>query len=302
MTDRDVVVIGGGPAGCAAAVFTARYGFDTAVFDSGNAALPRCAYLTNYLGFPAGIDVDVFRDLMHAHVDEVGSVVVPEMVTAVERADDRGFVVTTEEGRQITAAYVVAAAWYDASYLRALGEPEMFEMQEHHGEREERFDPAYPDDDGRTPVDGLYVASPAGSRSAQAIAAAGHGAHVARCLLADHRREQGYSGGVAPHYDWLRQDAEFSGEWADRDRWREWFENETPDDHGVDDERLVELREAYIDEAFDTRLTDEEVRTRGERGLDRLVDVIGPERILDAIDGETIREYAAEPADRGRTE
>ncbi len=291
----DVAIVGGGPAGCSTGVFTARYGLDTVVFDRGNAALPRCAHLENYLGFPAGVDVDTFHDMMHAHAEEAGCDVVPEMVVSVDRGEqESGFVAATQEGRRVTATYVVVAAWYDGSYLRPLGDDAMFETHEHHGEPEERFDPDYPDEDGRTPIDGLYVASPAGARSAQAIVAAGNGAHVARCLLADHRREQGYPGGVAPHYDWLRPDAEFSGEWAERDRWREWFHNEVGDDD-VDDERLAELRETYVDRAFETRLGESEVEARAERGLQRLVEVIGSERVLDVIDDETIHEYVGTP-------
>jgi flavin-dependent dehydrogenase len=296
MTDHDVVVVGGGPAGCSAAVFTARYGFDTVVFDRGNAALPRCAYLTNYLGFPAGIDVDSFRDLMHAHVEEVGSDIIPERVTAVERTGDSTFTVTTQDGRTVTTTHVVAAAWYDGSYLRPLGVEEMFEMHDHHGEREERFDPEYADGDGRTPLDGLYVAGPADSRSEQAISAAGYGAHVARALIEDTRREEGYAGDIAPEYDWARSDAEFTGEWADRDRWREWFEREM-EGHDLADDRLADLRETYIDEAFETKLTDEEVEVRRERGLDRLVDVIGQERVLDAIDDTVLEEYTTARAE-----
>jgi hypothetical protein len=293
MTTYDVGIVGGGPAGSAAAVFTARYGLDTVVFDRGNAALPRCAYLTNYLGFPAGVDVDVFQDLMHAHVEDTGADIVDEMVTGVERTDDQTFAVTTQAGREITTPHVVAAAWYDGSYLQPLGDEEMFTMQEHHGEREERFDPTYPDDDGRTPIDGLYVAAPAGGRNEQAITAAGHGAHVARSLLEDYRHTEGYAGGVAPHYDWTRSDSEFTGEWADRDRWREWFENEMGE-HSLDDEHLATLRESYIDEAFETKLTDEEVDARGDRGLRRLVEVIGEERVLDVVDDSVIQAYATE--------
>ncbi|HMB51126.1 MAG TPA: NAD(P)/FAD-dependent oxidoreductase [Natronoarchaeum rubrum] len=301
---RDVVVIGGGPAGCSAAVFAARYGLDTVVFDRGPAALRRCAYLENYLGFPAGIDVDTFHELMHEHLDQVGCRLRRELVEAVERAegdtpapDDARFVVETDEGRRVAAAYVIAAAWYDGSYLRPLDDDAMFEEHEHHGELEERFDPEYPDADGRTPFEGLYVASPAGNRSAQAIVAAGNGAHVARCLLEDHRIAQGYPEGVATEYDWLRQDGEFSGEWADRDRWREWFENEIEDDHGLNDERLEELRERYIDRAFETRLTDAEAQSRADGGVERLVEVLGPERVLDAVDDATIEEYTEESPD-----
>lgn len=299
--DPTVAVVGGGPAGCSAGVFTARYGLDTVVFDRGNAALSRCAYLENYLGFPAGIGVDAFHELMHAHVKEVGCDLVPEMVVSVERDEDEsGFVVETQEGRRVEVEYVVVAAWYDGSYLRALGDDAMFETHDHHGETEERFDPDYADDDGRTPVDGLYVASPASARSAQAIVAAGNGAHVARCLLEDHRRELGYPAEVAAHYDWLRPDSEFSGEWDDRDRWREWFDNEVGEEYEVSDDRLAELREAYIDRAFKTHRTDEEIREQSERGIRRLVEVVGTERVLDAIDDSTVREYAAETVDSGR--
>lgn len=289
--DCEVVVVGGGPAGCSAGVFTARYGLDTLVFDRGNAALPRSAYLENYLGFPGGVDVDAFHDLMHAHAETAGCEIVPEMVVSVERADEGGFAVETGDGRRVLTEHVLAAAWYDGSYLRPLDDGAMFETHQHHGEMEERFDPDYPDEDGRTPIDGLYVASPADGRSAQAVVAAGNGAHVARSLIEDRRRERGYSGGTAPHYDWLRSDGEFSGEWETRDRWREWFENEFDDDHDLDPDRFEELRETYIDRAFETRVSREEAETRSERGLRQLVETIGTDRILEAVDDEVIRDH-----------
>jgi len=216
----DVVIVGGGPAGCSAAVFTARYGLETLVFDRGNAALERCGYLENYLGFPAGIEIETFQELLAGHVREAGAERREELVESVEHLpEDSKFRVETQQGSTVETDAVIAAAWYDGSYLRGLDDPSMFEEHDHHGELEERFDPEYADSDGRTPVEGLYVASPAGARSAQAIVAAGNGAHVARALIEDRRRERGLSGEVAPEYDWVRPESEYSGEWADRERW-----------------------------------------------------------------------------------
>ena len=294
-TNFDVVIVGGGPAGCAAGVFTARYGLETAIFDRGNAALPRCAHLENYLGFPAGIDIETYYDLIHAHAEEAGCDLVDDMVETVDRADGESmFVVETQDGRSVTAAVVVAAAWYDGEYLRPLGGDEMFEKHDHDGEEHEHFDPEYADEDGRTPIDGLYIASPAGQRSVQAVIAAGHGAHVGRCVLADQRREQGYPDGVAQHYDWLRRDAEFSGEWDTRDRWRDWFDDEAGDDHDLADERYERLRERYIDHAFDTRVPDNVAEDRSRRGLSRLLETLGTDRVLDALDDDAIEAYAAQ--------
>nr|WP_276223456.1 FAD-binding protein [Halomicroarcula sp. DFY41] len=292
--DRDVVVVGGGPAGCSAAVFTARDGLDTVVFDRGPAALPRCAYLENYPGFPGGIGVDTFRSLLSDHVTAAGGTVVEDTVDRVRRAPDGGFVVETQDDRTVHTSAVVAAAWYDGSYLRPLADGEMFTEREHHGETEQRFDPDYPDRDGRTPIEGLYVAAPAGDRNDQAVISAGQGAHVARTLLADRRREQGYPDSVAERYDWMRPEAEFTGEWSDRDRWREWFHDEIPDGPELPEERLTDLREQYIDEAFETRLSDEEIERRRNRGIDRLVDHLDTERVLRAIGDERLRAYLDE--------
>jgi len=291
----DVVVVGGGPAGSTAAVFAARYGLATVVFDRGNAALPRCGYLENYPGFPGGVAVETFRDLLAAHVAEAGAALRAELVTAVSR-DGEGFVVETDEGREMATSYVVAAAWYDGSYLRGLGDDAaMFETHEHHGESEERFAPDYPDADGRTPVEGLYVAAPNGDRNDQAVVAAGQGAHVARSLIEDDRRAAGYPEGVIrEHYDWVRPEREFSGEWAERERWREWFENELPDDHGLAADELVEMRERYVDRAFETRVSPDEAEDRWADGVARLVEAVGEARVLDAVDDETIRAYLAD--------
>lgn len=112
--DYDVVVVGGGPAGSSAGVFTARYGLETAIFDRGRSSLKYCAYLENYLGFPAGIDIETFYGLMHDHAVEAGCDLVSDLVESVTRTDDQtGFIVEPQEGEPVTAARVIAATRYD---------------------------------------------------------------------------------------------------------------------------------------------------------------------------------------------
>lgn len=287
----DVVVVGGGPTGSAAAVFTARYGLDTVVLDRGNAALRRCAHLENYPGFPAGIDVETFYALLRDHVETAGCEYVADVVTDVAHLDandandgdggDPRFVVETQDGRRVATRYVVAAAWYDGEYLRGLDDPDaMFDAHAHDGEEHEHFDPDYPDEDGRTPVDGLYVAAPNGERNAQAVVAAGQGAHVARRLIADERHARGFPESVADYFDWLRPESEFQGEWGERDRWRAWIDEQVPDEHGLDEERYVELRERYIDRRFATARSDDEIERLRKESHDRLLEHLDDDRVL----------------------
>jgi len=300
----DAVVVGGGPAGCAASLFLARYGLDTMVFDRGTASLDRCAFLGNYPGFPAGIDVETFQTLLTDQIRASDADLVTELVERVDRpgtesidGDDGrasdGFVVETAAGRTVTTSYVVAATRYDAEYLRPLGGDAMFETHEHDGEEHEHFDPDYADADGRIPVEGCYVASPAGERDVQAVVAAGRGAHVARVLLEDHRADEGYPPALAKQYDWLRPETEFEGEWGGRERWREWFDARVPEDLDVDTDRLETLRERYIDDAFATRRSDEEVENRTERAHRRLVEHVDDRVVLERaaeIEGERASE------------
>ncbi len=93
----DVAVIGGGPAGLSAALFTAKNGLDTVVFDTDGTAM-HAAHLFNYLGIKS-IDGEEFLEVAREQVDEQGAERKQgEEVTNVEQADN-GFTVTTEERR-----------------------------------------------------------------------------------------------------------------------------------------------------------------------------------------------------------
>jgi len=278
--DHDVVIVGGGPAGCSAGVFTARYGLDTVIFDRGRSSIQRCAHLENYLGFPSGIDIETFYDLLHDHAEEAGCEIVSDLTESVERVDD-GFVVEPQEGETVTARRIIAAARYDAEYLQPLDDDAMFETREHDGEEHEIFNREYSSADGSTPIDGLYVASPSAETDRQAIIAAGRGGRVGLAVVEDVRREKGYPETVADRYDWVRKETELTGEWATRERRREWFDEQVSDSHDLTEERLVALREAEIDRTFESYIGPDEIDARAAAGQRAILERMDDDRVLE---------------------
>lgn len=282
--DHDVVIVGGGPAGCSAGIFTARYGLETVIFDRGRSSLQRCAHLENYLGFPAGIDIETLYGLMHDHAEVAGCGYVPDLVESVTRTDDEdGFVVETEQGKHVTTRRLIAATRYGGEYLRGLDEENaMFESYEYDGEDRERFDKGYAETDGTTPVDRVYVASPSAESDSQAIVAAGRGARTGITVVEDVRREQGYPGPIANYYDWVRREEELEGEWRDRDRWEHYFDDRMPDDHDLEEAKRLEIREREIDRRLEQYIERSNREQRRTRGQERLLEHVDDERILDA--------------------
>ncbi|WP_049927973.1 FAD-binding protein [Halopiger goleimassiliensis] len=172
----DVAVVGAGPAGCAAGVFCARAGLETVVLSNGRSTLTKCAYVENYLGFPAGIEPRTLLDLAREHAREAGCELRAGTVDTGRRTDD-GFDLVVD-GESIPADFVLATSWADSDYLQDLGvstEPE----------EPGPVDVVPTDADGRTDVGGVYAAGRITSTHHQALVAAGDGARVALTLIND---------------------------------------------------------------------------------------------------------------------
>jgi thioredoxin reductase (NADPH) len=107
----DLVVVGAGPAGLAAAVYGASEGLDTAVLDAvasgGQAA--RTSKIENYLGFPAGISGGELAERAVLQTEKFGARrQVPAEVVGLERGDGH-FVLRLAEGGEVAARSVVVA-------------------------------------------------------------------------------------------------------------------------------------------------------------------------------------------------
>ena len=114
----DVAVVGGGAAGLSAALFTAKNGLDTVVFDTDKTWLHK-AHLFNYLGIESE-DGSAFVEDAREQVDSFGvDRRQGEEVTAVS-ADGDGFTVETVEG-EYGADYVVLATGADRDLAADLG-------------------------------------------------------------------------------------------------------------------------------------------------------------------------------------
>ncbi|GKZ15313.1 FAD-dependent oxidoreductase [Haladaptatus sp. T7] len=114
----DVTIVGGGPAGLSAALFTAKNGLDATVFDTDKTWMHK-AHLFNYLGIES-IDGTEFLEKAREQADEFD--VVQHMDTAVTgiETDDDGFQITTDDGDH-HATYVVLATGADRDIAEQLG-------------------------------------------------------------------------------------------------------------------------------------------------------------------------------------
>jgi thioredoxin reductase len=191
---RDVCIVGAGPAGLTAGIYTARAGLDTLVVDGGDPILERNAHLENVPGFPAGVNARRFLDLTREQAERNGCHRREGRVERVAETDGGRLEVVVADGPDVLADRVICTSWADTEYLAGVEGVGLTK----------RGSKVYVDvdEDGRTGVDGLYAAGRIAETAHQTVVAAGDGASVA--LTAIHDSD------VPFYHDWVVPEGYFT--------------------------------------------------------------------------------------------
>lgn len=113
----DVVIVGGGPAGLSAALFTSKNGLDTVVYDTDQTWLHQ-AHLFNYLGIDS-TDGTAFIEKSRDQVTDFGATLRDGEVTSIDTKED-GFTVHTEAGDDASGDYLILATGADRDLAESI--------------------------------------------------------------------------------------------------------------------------------------------------------------------------------------
>lgn len=117
MAKYEVIIIGGGPAGLTAGLYTSRAGLKSLLVERGvfGGQIVNAALVENYPGFPEGISGLELGSLMHRQAVKYGLEVVTAEVTSISQGQP--YIISTTEGDFEAIAIIIAAG----SEYRKLG-------------------------------------------------------------------------------------------------------------------------------------------------------------------------------------
>ena len=124
-TFYDLIVIGAGPAGLTAALYTAREGISTLVVEMGGLGGQAAATqeIENMPGFPEPIDGGEFADRLVQQAQRFGvEILQAQEITGIEARDGHSRWVTTSDGSEYGACAIVIATGADYRRLNVAGE------------------------------------------------------------------------------------------------------------------------------------------------------------------------------------
>lgn len=121
-----VAIIGGGPAGLSAAIYTARADKRTLIFDDGGGTTRDVSQMENVYGFPEGVTGPELVDVGQKHAKKYGAERITEEVVRIGRADDSFEVETTVNEYTVDGVILATGASYERP---AIADVEPYEGQ-----------------------------------------------------------------------------------------------------------------------------------------------------------------------------
>ncbi len=129
---RDLIVVGAGPAGLAAAVYGASEGLDVLVLEAGSPGgqAGSSSRIENYLGFPTGVSGQELTGRAIAQAQKFGAQIMISRGAASMNCSRKPYSVTIEGGRRLQARAIIIATgaqyrkpgagiYYSATYMEA---------------------------------------------------------------------------------------------------------------------------------------------------------------------------------------
>lgn len=172
----DVIIIGAGPAGASAALFTAKAGKKTLVLDS-NQSVTKRAWLENHYGAPDISGPDLIA-VGKKQAEKFGAEFKEAKVTKLA-AQNSGVAVETEGGDKYQATHVIVATGMFADLAEASG------IQTKPGTEPRIKTIVDCDADGKTNLSNVWAAGTIAGVSMHTIITAGDGAKVAINVISE---------------------------------------------------------------------------------------------------------------------
>lgn len=109
MEEYDIIIIGGGPAGLSAGLYTSRANKRTLILDKpGEGALKKVKVMENYLGFPEGINGEELLELGRRQVKKFGAEILEEEAVAIKPGNQNKYIVETPDKEFICSGVIIA--------------------------------------------------------------------------------------------------------------------------------------------------------------------------------------------------